>query len=337
MIKSNPLVSIIIPCYNSEKHVSKTIESVFNQTYSNIEIIVVDDGSTDKTLQKINELFSKANYKYKVITQKNQGVSVARNTGLNNARGSYIVFLDSDDFIEIDFVEKMIDKALKLDLDVVFCAYDYVDDTDRILSTFNKNYNNQYGYIEGKCAVKELLKNNISIQTINAIIKKDILDMNNILYYPGCHYGEDLEFIIKYLYNSNRVGWRNEVLVHYYQSNTSAMHTFSRRRFTGIGALNRIKKYILSYIEDIEIRYLVNNRKILEYIYIYSTFIKSNNCHDDRNYIIFKNISKKFRNEFKCYKIMSRKDFLYKILITIFCINPKLYAYIFKFYTKNIK
>ncbi|EMR14352.1 family 2 glycosyl transferase [Methylophaga lonarensis MPL] len=104
---SDPLVSIVIPCYNRERYITDALNSALNQTYSNIEIIVVDDGSTDKTL----EVLSGYADKIQIISQTNKGVSAARNAGFYASKGDYVVFLDSDDWMSDDLVEKHVQTA----------------------------------------------------------------------------------------------------------------------------------------------------------------------------------------------------------------------------------
>lgn len=114
----NCLVSIIVPVYNVEDYIDRCITSLVNQTYSNIEIIIVNDGSEDKSV-KICESYKKRNIK--IIHQKNLGLSEARNTGIKNASGKYILFVDSDDYIENNSVEILANAFLNKDIDVV-CA-----------------------------------------------------------------------------------------------------------------------------------------------------------------------------------------------------------------------
>ena len=102
----NKLVSVIIPCYNGEKYLSETIESVFKQSYANFEIILINDGSTDQT-EKIASLYI-PDKRFSYINQANKGVSVSRNKGLDLAKGEYIIFLDADDLLEIDFIKKRV-------------------------------------------------------------------------------------------------------------------------------------------------------------------------------------------------------------------------------------
>nr|WP_294671387.1 glycosyltransferase family 2 protein [uncultured Ruminococcus sp.] len=116
------LISIIVPVYNTENYLEKCLYSLVNQTYKNIEIIIVDDGSPDNSMNIIQK-FVLADNRVKVISQKNQGLSGARNTGMNNTNGDYIMFIDSDDWIEIDTCEKAINASEKYNADVVFWSY----------------------------------------------------------------------------------------------------------------------------------------------------------------------------------------------------------------------
>lgn len=128
-MKNTPLVTIIIPVYNVEKYLRKCLDSVVGQTYTNLEIICVNDGSPDHSLEILEEYAARDN-RIKIISQKNTGLSGARNTGLEHATGDYILFVDSDDWIDLDTCEK----ALREDADVVFWSY-YREYGDKQLET----------------------------------------------------------------------------------------------------------------------------------------------------------------------------------------------------------
>lgn len=115
---NNPLVTVVVPVYNVEKYLNRCIESIVNQTYKNLEIILVDDGSPDNCPQMCDEWAEKDN-RIKVIHKENAGAGMARNTGLEAASGNYILFVDSDDYIDLKTVEKCIDSLKKTDADVV--------------------------------------------------------------------------------------------------------------------------------------------------------------------------------------------------------------------------
>lgn len=119
-IMNTPLVSIIVPVYNTEKYISECLHSLIQQSYSYIEIIVVDDGSTDNSLKILNDISAKDN-RLKVFTQPNQGVSAARNLALNKVTGEYVMFVDADDWIDVSTIEKCL-QAIG-NADVCFFAY----------------------------------------------------------------------------------------------------------------------------------------------------------------------------------------------------------------------
>lgn len=114
-------ISVIIPVYNSEKFLKKCLDSIINQTLNDIEIICIDDGSTDKSLRILNNFADKDN-RITIINQKNSGPSAARNKGIEIAKGEYIGFVDSDDWIDLDFYEKLYNSAKKYDADVAVCG-----------------------------------------------------------------------------------------------------------------------------------------------------------------------------------------------------------------------
>ena len=115
-------VSVIIPVYNVEKYLNKCVDSVINQTYKNLEIILVDDGSLDNC-PKLCDDYAKSDERIKVIHKINEGVSVARNVGISVASGEYVCFFDSDDFVEEDVLEKMLDAIVEKAYDVCVCGY----------------------------------------------------------------------------------------------------------------------------------------------------------------------------------------------------------------------
>ena len=138
-MKNEVMVSIIIPVYNVEKYLQECLESAINQTYKNIEIIAINDGSTDSSLAILEEYASKYG-NLKIVNQENKGMSGARNAGLKVANGEYIYFLDSDDFIDLNMIEECVVLAEKNNLDIInFDAHVFYDGDFK--SDFNPKYN----------------------------------------------------------------------------------------------------------------------------------------------------------------------------------------------------
>lgn len=128
-LDSMPLVSVIVPVYNVEKYLVRCLDSIVGQTYRNLEIILVNDGSTDNS-GEICRQYAERDARIRLFTQENQGLSAARNTGLDHMNGEYIVFVDSDDYISIHFVEIMLSKLLEYDVKIAICDRLEVSDAD---------------------------------------------------------------------------------------------------------------------------------------------------------------------------------------------------------------
>ena len=144
----NDIVSVVIPVFNVEKYIAKCIESLISQTYKKLEIILVDDGSTDYS-GKICDEYSKLDNRIFVIHKENGGVSSARNIGMKKTTGSWVSFVDSDDWIETDFIEQLLSEGTKEEADVVLCGYNRVNLNDKcaINATGDKEIYNSMDYL----------------------------------------------------------------------------------------------------------------------------------------------------------------------------------------------
>lgn len=131
--KEEPLISVIVPVYNVEKYLAQCLDSILEQTYRNLEIIVIDDGSTDRS-SEICDCYAKKDERIIVIHQDNRGISAARNVALDIMNGDYVAFADSDDWLEKDAYRIMFDMLCNFDLDMVFCTANVVEE-DRIIET----------------------------------------------------------------------------------------------------------------------------------------------------------------------------------------------------------
>ncbi len=150
----NKLISVIVPVYNVEKYIKECLESIINQTYRNIEIILVDDGSTDNS-GKICDEYAKIDSRIKVIHKENEGISKTRNIGIEKACGEYIQFADSDDYMEIDAIEKIYNIAKEYNADIVSFSH-YILNNGKLIG----DYNNTIKELNTSEAIKELLLDN---------------------------------------------------------------------------------------------------------------------------------------------------------------------------------
>lgn len=161
-----PLISVIMPAYNVQKFIYESIQSVINQSYKNWELIIIDDGSTDKTSEIINE-FQKTNKEIKYIYQSNRGQAVARNTGILNAKGEWIAFLDSDDVWLQNKLENQLSHVNDLDADVYFSGGYIIDEGGVII----EDYQTLCGYYSSYQMYKQLYNGNV-IPMLSVLFKK---------------------------------------------------------------------------------------------------------------------------------------------------------------------
>ena len=184
-----PKVSVIVPVYNVEKYLRKCLDSVVNQTLEDIEIICIDDGSTDSSGAILDE-YAQKNKRIKVIHKKNEGQSIARNIGINLAQGEYIGFVDSDDWISTGFYEKLYSEAIKYGADISITSIDRIYSENNIKKLINIQEHKQSSDLLEKFALASLPKNNY---VVNKIYKTDFLRMNNLFFIPGIFW-EDMRW-----------------------------------------------------------------------------------------------------------------------------------------------
>ena len=199
-----PKVSIIVPVYNVERYIVRSMDSLVNQTLKDIEIIVVNDGSTDNSKKLIEIYQEKYPNKIKLVDKENGGLSDARNYGIPHATGEYIAFLDSDDYVELDTYEKMYNKAKEDDSDLVECDFIW-EYPDRKKIDTGKIYNNK----------KEMLTY-ARVVAWNKLIKRSLIEEHKIEFPKGLRY-EDVEFFYKMVPYYNKVSFVKEPLIHYIQ------------------------------------------------------------------------------------------------------------------------
>lgn len=200
-------ISVIIPVYNVEPYLRRCLESVCNQTLENIEIICVDDFSTDNSAKILQEYVAKYPNLKAVYFQKNQGVSSARNMGLNLAQGQYVAFVDSDDEIDLNFYEKLYTKAKETDADLVKGQ------------AIEINYNGKKNVIK---QIPEGSKWNFLSYWVLAIYKREIITKNNLSFSSDHLIGEDLLFLNKFLIAAQNLYLVNDVYYHYYRRENSS-------------------------------------------------------------------------------------------------------------------
>ena len=192
-----PLLTVIVPCYNVEKQIDKSIKSIVEQTYSELEIVLIDDGSSDST-GDICDLWQKRDHRIKVIHKQNEGLAYARKTGIENATANFITFVDADDWIDLNMYKNMMNALLTTNSDITLCDLALVYENGEIEYRTQKKYTNSIkilGHDEGVILIlQDLWQTSFSTK----IFKKELF--NDVIFPKGRNYGEDL--IIHHLFHN---------------------------------------------------------------------------------------------------------------------------------------
>lgn len=211
---ASPLVSILIPAYNVEPYLKECLESLVNQTHKILQIVIVDDGSTDQTGKICDEYAAKYPF-VEVYHIPNGGVANARNVLLSKSKGEYVLFVDSDDWVELEMAEKLVNIAEEEQADMVTCSFSHDNGAEEP----------QEKQVVGKqTLIKEFLRHKVITGSLwNKLIKKDIVD--SLIFNPNIHYGEDALFIWQAIQKVNKIVFTRYPLYHYRHNPQSISHT----------------------------------------------------------------------------------------------------------------
>ena len=247
----NDLVSIIIPTYNAGIYLKRCLDSIIQQTYKRIEIIVVDDGSTDDTDAFLKQYFKNNAIKHKIVRQCNQGVSAARNLGIREAAGTWVIALDADDFIDVNTIEKCLKVANTNNLNAIGFGFDKANNVN-----VSSKENFKYSILSGKQAINAFYRRKVKFISPAMLIKKRFLEINRITYDEGCLFAEDDLYVWKVLASVGAIGYIDSCLYHYYTRENSTMTKKGIERFLTVVKFTEdtYKDFILLSVNTIEIR-----------------------------------------------------------------------------------
>ena len=236
------LISIIVPMYNCENSIDRCIKSVIEQSYLNWELILIDDGSLDKTYSKCSE-WKTNNSRIKLVKKKNQGPSSARNYGIENSKGDYLVFLDSDDFLDSDYLELLSKKIHSENIDTIFCGYKAIYENGKLAETIIPEYEKS---IYAQNEIKDIISRFIGYSMedfyskLNGDYRKKrefssvwrfcystkIIHDNNIRFDESVGFGEDIIFNSLYLAFSKKLMISNITAYNYQYSTNGLVQRF---------------------------------------------------------------------------------------------------------------
>lgn len=232
----HPLISVIVPVYNVEKYIDECLNSLLNQSYSNIEIILVDDGSKDNSASICDE-YSKKYSNVRVVHKENGGLGFARNTGIDNCQGEYLLFIDSDDYVANNYVETMFENLFSTHSDACMSGYTAIDGEVKH-EVKNGLAGNEFSNIEIINKIIPMMcgrdKYGISVQMSACMVmyKRSIIQENKIRFFSEREFiSEDLLFNINYLSHCKKVVC-TDITGYYYRYNpTSLTHVYLKERF----------------------------------------------------------------------------------------------------------
>ena len=220
-----PIVSILIPAYNAAAFLPKCLDSVLNQTYQDLQVVIVDDGSKDKTLEVCHK-YAEKDSRIEVYHQENQGVAATRNHLLEKVKGDYVLFVDADDWIELDMVEYLVSLATELDAEMVMC--------DRVINDAKPSETEpMIKILPQEEAIRDFLLHDYFVGSLwNKLLSRSLL--HNEQFHRGISYGEDALFIWGALQKVNNVVASDKQLYHYYMNEDSISHqSFGDKKLTG--------------------------------------------------------------------------------------------------------
>ena len=315
-----PEISVIVPVYNCEKYLEKCINSILSQTFDDLELILINDGSSDNS-GKVCDYFKETDSRIKVIHQKNMGVSVARNVGLDISNGKYIGFIDGDDYIESDMYEFLYNNIKKNEAEVAICGIENIfiknDGSEKLIhqtSDFSG-----VKVLNGEEAFSESLKSKIfSVNPVNKLFDKKLFDGKR---FPEGKISEDAFLIPKVLSKASKVVCSSDIKYYYVRhENSITTSSFFEKDWNVTEAyfnhLNTVKKHYPKLIKEAEFRYFWS------YTYVLDKMIVSKNKVNKSDYdkaikFIKKNILKIIFNPYFSLKR--------KIVSCVLMINENLY------------
>lgn len=304
------LVSVIIPAYNVETYLEECVQSFFFQTYPNYEIIIIDDGSTDRTYEVAKRL-EVENKKIKLFHQQNKGVSIARNVGMEKAEGEYYIFADADDVVAPQYIESLVSCAKKSDMGIV----DFTLEKESLIATVSDDI---------VCGSASIAMEHIILGTKydgylwNKIFKKDIIEEYALVFRKDTTVWEDMLFVLEYLKKSKQIAILDEKLYYYRCREGSAVNTMGIDKF-------RSKYEVMAEIKAKEFAQTKYSKRKVSFLYFETMFSYLNRL------LAQENVQSELSNilsRVKMIELLKQKDI--KLILKFFYLKVKVNECILK-------
>lgn len=315
------MISVVIPVYNGENYIDKCLTNILNQTYKNLEILIINDGSTDNTSKILEKYKDK---RIRIINQKNMGLTMSRNVGLDNFRGDYLYFVDVDDYIEPDTIEYLYNLSIKYSSDIATCRCIDVYNFNKVI----KHKKEKISVISGEDMIKKvLISRNREVAAWNKLISRKVVKDIRL----EKRINDDICFTYRLMMNTDKVVISNQIK-YYYLVRKDSLSRFKIEEYDFIIDLikaymdryKNIKKIYPKMFENevallwfIPRRYLSKNKKVIKYLNKNNMISLYNKIYSLK--VIF-------------YKI----GFKEKIKMFLFRISPRLHNSIMKYYIRKV-
>ena len=251
-------ISVIVPVYNTEKYLEKCLNSIMNQSFKDIEIIIINDCSTDNSLKVIKKFLSLDQRIILIDKEKNEGLSAARNSGIEKAKGEYILHIDGDDWIEKRYIEDIYMCAKKNRADIVITDF-YEDFENKKVIYIHEKIENKNNEVDKEEALKNIFLMEACNAVWNKLIKREVYKKNKINHPEEIMLGEDLAVIPKLLYFSKKIIKINKAYYHYIQNPLSITKQYNSQKIFEIYKSLKINQ---NFFENKEIKLPINLLKV---------------------------------------------------------------------------
>lgn len=314
---NNPLISVIVPVYNVEQYINECINSIIDQNYKNLEIILVDDGSTDNS-GKICDEYALKDLRIKVYHKKNGGLSDARNYGLQFTTGDYILFIDSDDFLDLNMINVLVENAIVNEVDISICGFSKYYGFNNIVRCQSTLLNIK---IEDLRRIEYLYDfTHYGVGVWNKLFKKELFQS---IIFPIGKFSEDYFVMYKVFYEAKSVFYTSQALYFYRQRKNS----ITKSKKTKFDILEALEQYV-EFAKNIEPTLLNSaiHALVFSQLGVYNTILNNNDALDKKNELR-KKIRANYRTAYSYEDSKNRKIqlFLFEHFNLLYPIFYKLY------------
>lgn len=314
-------ISVIVPIYNVEEYIEETIDSICNQNFVDYEIILINDGTKDNSVEIAENVIHKYGINYKIINQENKGLPSARNRGLIEAKGKYVCFIDSDDKLDKDFLCSQYRALERERLDVSFCKFEYTTVKNR---DGNNVCEHPYKVLNKTQVLESFMKRSLKIHCCSLLINKQFLINNKLYFDENLRFGEDVEFMWRLFVKVERLIMIDAAYYKYLIRNNSIM---TNQNINKIIMLNKIYSNTVNKISEEYPKY----NYIFKYMPSRIKFACIHSYSKQSNYNSFKDLLNKLEYKKDIKILYSFPDFRVRILSRLLNYNKRLFYIVFRY------